>query len=105
MGLMWFMLGSLTVGSLWGLIIWNSKKKLTKIQLSGFVISLIMAVFALAWSLSSVAESEAQAAAMGMMIFGGTAVILFLLSLKLPNIMEMFFKNKVSGISNNKEAH
>lgn len=105
MDLMWFILGGLTVGAVWGLFIWNSKKGFTKLQVSGFILSILIAVFAAAWSISSIAERESQAAAMGIMIFGGTAIILFLLSLKLEQIKAMFSKNKGAQVTNNKGSH
>lgn len=102
---MWFILGGLTVGALWGLGYSNSKKKFTKLQLSGFGLSIMIAIFAVAWSISSIAENESQAAAMGIMIFGGIAVILFIICFKLEQLKGLVAKRNSAQIPDNKEAH
>ena len=107
MGLMWFLLGASTVGAICGLYKWNinRKPKLSKLQLSGLLFSMFIALFAFAWSISSIYEDEFQAAAMGIMIFGGIAVILFILSLKLEDFKGFSAKDKGIPITEDKEAN
>ena len=103
---MWFLLGASTVGAICGLYKWNinRKPKLSKLQLSGLLFSMFIALFAFAWSISSIYEDEFQAAAMGIMIFGGTAVIIFLLSLKLEDFKGFSAKDKALETVANKNT-
>lgn len=104
MSLIWLILGAVTFGAVWGLVSWNSKRKLkfSKLQFSGFLLSIFVALFAIAWSISSIMEDEIQAAAMGIMIFGGTAVILFFLSMKLEQFKSSISKRRgIEVIENN----
>lgn len=107
MSLIWLILGALTFGAIWGLLNWNTKRKpkLSKLQLSGMLFSILIALFAFAWSISSIYEAEFQAAAMGIMIFGGIAVIIFLLSLKLEDFKGFSAKDKAIPIIENKDAN
>ena len=106
MSIIWLILGALTFGAIWGLLNWNSKRKpkLSKLQLSGLLFSMFIALFAFAWSISSIYEDEFQAAAMGIMIFGGTAVIIFLLSLKLEDFKGFSAKDKALETVANKNT-
>lgn len=46
------------------------------------VITIIMSIFTLAWSVASINENEMQAAGMGLLIFGGATGILAILTKK-----------------------
>ncbi|KUO60931.1 MAG: hypothetical protein APF84_14000 [Gracilibacter sp. BRH_c7a] len=105
MSLIWLILGAATLGAIWGLVYWNTKRKqrFTKPQFSGLLLSIFVGLFAVAWSISSILEDEIQAAAMGIMIFGGTAVILFFLSLRLEQFKSSISKSRGIKIAENNE--
>lgn len=77
MALMTFFMGLFFVGYFWLFNTWRTKKKysITWLGWLGITLTLIMALFTIAWSLSSVLEDTMQAAGMGLLIFGGIAII------------------------------
>jgi len=79
MGLMWFSLGVLLIITLWTLHVWIKKKrkKLTWFTWIGFVLSITLGFFTIAWTISCLAEGEERAAVMGLVLFGVTAAVLF----------------------------
>ncbi len=84
MEIMWFFLGCLTIAFALAVYNWKNKKEISLSWLawSGIIISAGILFFALAWSISSLAEGEPQAAGMGMLIFGGLSIIIFLFTRK-----------------------
>lgn len=82
MALMTFIMGLFTVGYFWIFKIWKTKKNysINWLGWTGMVLTLIIALFAIAWSISSILEDTMQAAGMGVLIFGGIAVIIGLLT-------------------------
>ncbi|NBJ14816.1 MAG: dehalogenase [Dehalobacter sp. 4CP] len=79
MGLMWFFLGTLALGSFWLLQSWkrNTSYKISLIAQSSLILSALLALFSISWTISSLAEGETRAAGMGLAVFGGIAIILF----------------------------
>lgn len=72
MNIMAFILGAFIILFVWGLTSWKSK---TQIRLSwiswlGIIIAALLALFTIAWSITSIIEGETQAAGMGLLIFG-----------------------------------
>lgn len=83
MGLMTFMLGIIFVGCLWffNVLRKSSKYNVTWLGWIGLVLVMILLLFTVAWSISCLAEvGGEQASAMGLLIFGGIALILGILT-------------------------
>ncbi len=78
MGLMWFCLGSLFILALWGLFTWNRKRASAFTPLSWVVLlmTVLQAIFTIAWTVSSMIEGEGQAAAIGLLTFGFITLVL-----------------------------
>lgn len=79
MSLFHFILGVLIVILIWILHTWISKGKFKLNWLSwiGIVITSVLGLFTFAWTFSCILEGEIQAAGMGLIIFGGAALIAF----------------------------
>jgi len=77
MSLLWFILGVLTVFVIWFLTIWSKKVKISCISWIGLILSAVLALFTIAWSVSSILEGENRSASIGLLIFGGLALIIF----------------------------
>ena len=79
MAIMWFSLGALAVILFWGVKSWVGRKRarLSLLSWSGIVIALAFVLFTLAWFFTSLAENEIQAARAGLIVFGGTSLVLF----------------------------
>lgn len=84
MDLMWVIIGALAVGSAWGIVYTfkNKKAKYTVVTWILLIISILLILFAIMWSVSSVAEGEPRAAGMGLLIFGGIGLVLLILSIR-----------------------
>jgi hypothetical protein len=79
MRLLYFLLGVLVVILIWALHSWISRQKvrLNWLSWAGIIITSMLAFFTFAWSFSCILESEFQAAGMGLVFFGGAALIAF----------------------------
>ena len=82
MEIFWFVLGGLMVLFIWGLQSYISKNKLKISWLSwlGIVVGLFLSLFSIAWLVTSIREGESRAAGMGLLIFGGLALIILTLT-------------------------
>lgn len=73
----WLLLGFLVAGSLF--LIYtklHTKGKMSILTWILVAITIIAAIFAIAWMIASIQENEMQAAGLGILIFGGFSVIL-----------------------------
>jgi len=77
MGLTWYILGLLTTGS--AIFIWKLSQKydLNWKALSGLVLGIILALFAIAWGVGAVLEGVPRAGSMGILFFGLPGIVLF----------------------------
>lgn len=87
MELMWYLLGGLTVGLFWLVALWSRKKEFKPSPISwlGIVTEIFLILFALSWFVSSIEEGESQAAGMGLLFIGASALIVFALTRKRIN--------------------
>ena len=78
MNILWFVLGGFIVLSIWGLKSYISKNNLKISFLSwlGLLIGLFLGFFSIAWLVTSLIEGESRAAGLGLLIFGGLALII-----------------------------
>ena len=76
---MWFSLGALAVMILWGVKSWVGRRqaRLSLLSWSGIVVDIVFILFTLAWFFTSLGENEIQAARAGLIVFGGTSLVLF----------------------------
>nr|WP_295974341.1 hypothetical protein [uncultured Bacillus sp.] len=82
--LLWMFLGALIALS--GVFIYQflyAKGKLKPITWVTSILAVVAIGFGFAWTFSSIAENEMRAAAMGVMLFIGSGVILILITQKL----------------------
>ncbi len=79
MSLFYFILGVLLIIVIWALYGWIFRQKVRLSWLSwvGIIITSGLAFFTFAWSFSCFLERELQAAGMGLVFFGGAALISF----------------------------
>lgn len=84
MEIIWMLLGGLGIGCAWKLQTWISKKqlKLSMVSWAGILTVIFLALFSLAWAISSIEEGESQAAGMGLLLIGGSALVVFALTRK-----------------------
>lgn len=82
MEIFWFVLGGLMVLFIWVLKSYISKNKLKISWLSwvGIVVGLFLSLFSIAWLVTSIREGESRAAGLGLLIFGGLALIILALT-------------------------
>jgi len=71
--LLGFVLGALVVLEVWLLFSWTTRKKIKLGFFSwlGIVLTSSLALFTIAWFISSLQENESRAAFMGLALFGG----------------------------------
>jgi len=77
MGLIWFLIGAIGIGALWGMMAWGKKKRIKFSWFSwiGILLTLALSLFTTAWCLSSIGEKEYQAAGVGLLIFGTLSLV------------------------------
>ena len=76
---LFFILGGVTTAGTIGLVFLHIRKSLNwKGWLSG-ILELIVTIFTIAWTVSSILEGEPQAASMGLIFFGIPAILLGLI--------------------------
>lgn len=82
--LFWILLGAITASA--GCYVYlklHVQGKLSKASWFTALCAILCGAFTLAWTVASIAEGEMQAAAMGVMIFGATTIILGLITRKI----------------------
>lgn len=92
-GLMWFILGGLTFTSI--TYLHRKLKEMNKYKRGSFtliVLAILTFAFTILWMFESYIENEIKAANMGLIIFGGLAVILGLIAYRLLNKKEKVVK-------------
>ena len=83
MGLMWFSVGTLAVGAVWGMIELSKRHELGPLAWMGALGGVGVVLFGIAWTVASIFEGEPQAAALGAMTFGGLGVAILALTWRL----------------------
>lgn len=81
-GLMWYLMGMLTTGALWGYLHINKRYRLTWVSNLSLAAAFGILWICIGWSWASFAEDEAQSGAMGLVCFGLPAIILLNLTWK-----------------------
>ena len=76
---LFFMLGVVSTLSVMGLVVLQKKYQLDWKSWTTLILGILLLVFAIAWSISSVLEGEPRAASMGMVFFGIPGLIILLL--------------------------
>jgi len=98
MAIMWFFLGALACGSVWFVISWAGKQK-NKPSIAvwvGIVLTILVGLFTIAWSWSSLLHEETQSASMGLIVFGGITILLFIIT----SALNKRSRSEISGDSN-----
>lgn len=84
MTLFWVLLGVLTASACWYIYInFHVPGKMSKLSWASAISAILMGAFTLAWAVASWDEGEMRAAAMGLMIFGGSTIVLIAYTKKL----------------------
>ncbi|WP_185826897.1 tetrachloroethene dehalogenase [Shewanella canadensis] len=78
MGLMWYLLGMVTTGAIWGYVYLQRRYNLNWKANLGLFFAFAFAWICIGWSWGSFAEGEPQSGAMGLLNFGLPALILAL---------------------------
>lgn len=82
--LFWLLLGALTASAFWYVYLkFHVPGKMSKLSWTSALSTILMAAFTLAWAVASWDEGEMRAAAMGLMIFGGSTIVLIACTKKL----------------------
>ena len=80
MGLMWFAVGLIVGLSALGAIELQKRFRVDWRGWAGLALGEVMLLFCIAWSVAAVAEGEARAASMGLLLFGGAGVAVLALT-------------------------
>ncbi len=83
MGLMWFVLGMLTVLAGLGMLSLSRHYPVNWKAWVGMSVGCMLLLFCIAWSVASFAEGEPQSGAMGMLFFGVSGLIALALTWRL----------------------
>jgi len=83
MGLMWFAVGLIVGLSALGAIELQKRFRVDWRGWAGLALGEVMLLFCIAWSVAAVAEGEARAASMGLLLFGAPGVAVLALSFRL----------------------
>lgn len=75
-GLMWYLMGMMTVGAIWGYVEMSKDYRISKAANLGLVAVFGVLWICIGWSWASFAEGEPQSGAMGLVCFGLPGVIL-----------------------------
>ncbi len=95
MAIFWMLLGALIASSLWFVYIkFQAAGKMSATRWVLTVITVIWGSFTLAWIVSSIAEGEAQAAGMGLLIFGVIFLCLIIVTVRLNSLLPANKKTK-----------
>jgi hypothetical protein len=82
MDFIWFCLGLLTTGSIFGLWTLSSSYRMNGLGWLGTGTGIFLVLFTIAWSAGSILEGVPRAASMGLVLFGLPGISLLVLSLK-----------------------
>jgi hypothetical protein len=83
MGLMWFMLGLIVGLSVLAGIELHKRFDLDWRAWSGLLVGEALLLFCIAWSTASMAEGVPRAASMGLLLFGGSGLVVLVLTWRL----------------------
>ena len=75
MGLMWFSVGALAVGAVWGMIELSKRHELSPLAWVGALGGMGLVLFGIAWAGSSFHEGVPASSAMGLMVFCGPGIV------------------------------
>ena len=80
MGFFWFLIGLIAGLGALGLTELNRRKVIGWKGWTGLGLGLLLVLFCIAWSSASVFEGEPRAASMGLIMFGGSGLIVLVLT-------------------------
>lgn len=90
--IMFFVTGLLSAAAVWGLWQLHRTFHFTWFSLLSAGVTAFMTLFTVLWCFSAVAEGEVRAAAMGLLIFGGTSLVFLGLTRQL--VLHSFKRSK-----------
>ena len=82
MGLTWYMLGILTIFSLYVLYEYAKRQGLNWVSISGLALCIFSILFSIAWAAGAVLEGVPRAASMGLVLFGLGGVVILIATLR-----------------------
>lgn len=85
MELVWFLLGIIAMAMIWGVRGWVARNSFhfSAATWGGIATVIFLVLFTLAWVISSIEEGESQAAGMGLLLIGGSSLVVFALTRKM----------------------
>lgn len=83
MGLTWYILGILTVGSGYFLYTYAKINRLRWLPLISLGIGIISILFSIAWAVGSVLEGVPRAASMGLLMFGLGGIVILTVTIRI----------------------
>ena len=83
MGFMWFMTGLIVGLSVLAGLELNKRFSINGLGWTGLVLGEFLLLFCIAWSTASVAEGVPRAASMGLILFGGSGLVVLVLTWRL----------------------
>ena len=83
MGLMWFSVGLITGLSVFAAAELHKRFDIDWLGWSGLVLGEFLILFCIAWSTASVFEGVPRAASMGLLMFGGSGLVVLILTWRL----------------------
>jgi hypothetical protein len=82
MGLAWYILGVLTIFSMYVLYEYAKQRHLHWMTITGLGLGVFSILFSIAWAAGSVLEGVPRAASMGLLLFGLGGVVILIATLK-----------------------
>lgn len=82
MGFTWYVLGILTIFSLYFLYEYAKQRHLHWITITGLALGVFSILFSIAWAAGSMLEGVPRAASMGLLLFGLGGVVILIATLK-----------------------
>ena len=82
MALTWYILGILTVASVYFLYEYAKKHRLHWIFLASLVLGIFSILFSIAWSVGAVLEGVPRAASMGLLMFGLSGIVILTVTIR-----------------------
>ena len=82
MGFAWYILGVLTIFSMYVLYKYAKQRHLHWMTITGLVSGVFSILFSVAWAAGSVLEGVPRAASMGLLLFGLGGVVILIATLK-----------------------
>ena len=83
MGLMWFSVGLITGLSVFAFVELHKRFDLNWLGWAGLLLGEFLILFCIAWSTASVFEGVPRAASMGLLMFGGSGLVILVLTWRL----------------------